>query len=124
MNEAVLDFPFVQTLPKREKSRVAKLWDHLAEIRAIEREHGRLIPMQFCADLADVSKQRIFTLVEEGRLVRMDVNGHPHITANSFEEWAKSERKAGRPLKVLATKKEIWKASERAAKALVEKVSK
>jgi hypothetical protein len=119
MSEAVLDFPFVEQLPKREKSRLAKLWDHFTEVREASKVHGMLVPMTMAADLAGVSKQRILQIIEDGRLVRIEVNGHPFITENSFVEWAKGERKAGRPLKVPATNKELWKATQQAAKVIV-----
>jgi hypothetical protein len=124
MSEAVLDFPFVEELPKREKSRLAKLWDHLAEVRAIQREHGMPIPVKFAADLAGVSHQRIMQIVEDGRLVVIEMQGHRYITENSFVEWAKSERKHGRPLKVVASNKELWKASREGARSLSKDSSK
>jgi hypothetical protein len=124
MNDAVIEFPWVEQLPKREKSRLAKLWDHFAEVRAIQREHGTIVPVKLAADLAGVTRQRIDDLVERGQLVRIYVNGHPFITENSFVEWAKTERKNGRPLKVLATNKEIWKAAHEAAKVTVKNTSK
>lgn len=124
MNEAVADFPFVATLPKREKSRLARLWDHFAAVREISKEHGMLVPVKMAADLAGVSHQRIADLIGDGRLVRIDLHGHRYVTENSFVEWAKSERKNGRPLKVQSSNESVWNASLRAAKGIVENTSK
>lgn len=124
MNEAVLEMPFVETLPKREKSRLARLWDHFAAVREISKEHGMLVPVKLAADLAGVSHQRIAELIEDGRLVRIDLHGHRYITENSFVDWAKSERKTGRPVKLMDSRKSLWDASLRAAKGIVENTSK
>jgi hypothetical protein len=92
------DFPFVEELPKREKSRFTKLWDHFEEMRACVRLNGLLIPVKLAADIAGVSRQRISELFELGILVRVEFHGHPFVTETSFLTWAKTERKAGRPL--------------------------
>lgn len=124
MNDAVLEMPFVAELPKREKSRLAKLWDHFTEVRALQREHGTLVPIKLAADLAGVSRQCIDEHIERGQLIRIEVHGHPFITENSFVEWAKSERKAGRPIKVPSSNKDLWKVSQAAARGIVENTSK
>lgn len=93
------EFPFVQQLPHREKSKLVKLWDHFAAVRMAMDQHGMLVPVKLAAELAGVSRQRIDELVERDQLVRIDLAGHPFITENSFVQWAKSERKNGRPLK-------------------------
>lgn len=100
MNDAVLDFPFVAELPKREKSRLAKMWDAFNEMKELQKRHGSLVPVQVCAALGGVSNQRICQLADEGRLVRIEFHGHPYIAEDSFVEWASSERKSGRPLGV------------------------
>lgn len=93
------EFPFVEELPKREKSRVMKLWDHFKEAKAIMAEKGMLVPVKLAGDIAGVSHQRILQLCQARTLERIELHGHPFITENSFVEWAKSERKAGRPFK-------------------------
>ena len=72
---AAAEFPFVKALPKREKSRLARLWDHFQEVRAATAEHGVLMPQHYAADLLGVSRQRVHVLVNEGRLVVVDVGG-------------------------------------------------
>lgn len=102
----VLEMPFVAELPKREKSKLAKVWDAFDEIARITETEGVLIPQSLAAKLLDVCRQRVFELVEEGRLKAYEVNGVRFVTENSVVAYAKSERKAGRPLgRVLDSKK-------------------
>lgn len=101
------EFPFVKDLPKREKSKLQLFWDRLAEIRAITREHGQLLPIPFAAALANVSRQRIDGLVDQGLVIKIELQGRPFITENSFVAWAKSERKAGRPLKDVSLREAV-----------------
>ena len=110
------EFPFVEGLPKREKSRLVRLWEHFAEVREAVEQHGMLVPIKLAADLAGVTRQRIDDLVNRGQLNRIEVGGHPFITENSFVEWAKSERKNGRPLKIPETKSALWKVSQSSLK--------
>jgi hypothetical protein len=60
-----------------------------------------LMPIAFAAKIAGVSRQRIDDLVERGQVERVVLNGHPFVTEESFIAWAKSERKAGRPFKLV-----------------------
>lgn len=119
MSDAVLDFPFVQELPKRDKSRLVKLWEHLAEVRAIQAEKGEVIPQAFVADLIGVSTQRVTQFVDEGRLESVLINGRRYVTARSLEQFAQVERKNGRPFKVASSNKNLWKASLSAARGIV-----
>lgn len=99
IDAATPDFPFVAELPKRERSRLVTVWDRLAELRQVSAEHGQLLPPHFAAKLLDISPQRISELTKAGRFVRVEVNGHPFLTESSVVEYARSERKAGRPFK-------------------------
>jgi hypothetical protein len=103
------EFPFVENLPKREKSKLRKVWEELETLRQVSAEKGQLLPMAFAAKLAGVSRQRIYDLCEAGRLESVQINGHPFVTENSLVEWVKTERKAGRPPKVPQTMGEMVK---------------
>jgi hypothetical protein len=94
------EFPFVNSLPKREKGTLARLWEHLEEIAAVEQREGKLIQVSFAADLLLCSRQRVHQLMDSGQLLRVDVNGHPFVTVRSVAEYCETERKAGRPQKV------------------------
>ena len=93
-----LDLPFVADLPKREKSKVVRVWEAFQELTRISETEGIPIPQSFAARILDVSPQRVCDLANEGRLTVVQVNGTRFVTENSVVAYAKSERKAGRPL--------------------------
>ena len=105
----VEEFPFVEGLPKREKSKLAKIVDRFNELRAVVDQKGMLVPQNFAAKIVGVSKQRIDELCKQGRLERVYIDTHAFITESSLIEWGQSERKSGRPLKLPESKREIWK---------------
>lgn len=97
VDATVAEFPFVATLPKREKSRLQTFWEQFEVMKAAMDAHGSLVPATFAARLLGVSKQRVHQLTEAGKLQCIEVNGHSFITEDSMVALAKSERKAGRP---------------------------
>jgi hypothetical protein len=112
--DQVLDneFPFVNTIPKREKSRLRKAWDLFQELAAATEQHGPMCPASLAKKILDVSQQRVAQLMETGQLVSVSVAGHNYITKESLIAYCNSERKAGRPVKALTlTKREMWKLS-------------
>jgi len=106
-----LEFPFAATMPKREKSKLVKCWELLQRMKAISATEGDLVPLMMGAKLLGLSRSRVDDLVRDGRLKRVDIDGHVFLTENSIVECAKIERKRGRPLKIPTTKSEMWKAS-------------
>jgi hypothetical protein len=94
---AVSEFPFVAEMPKREKSKLVKVWEHFRELSALADKEGMLIPMSYAAVVLDVCRQRVYQLAETGQLKVIEVNGHSFVTEKSVIEFAESERKAGRP---------------------------
>jgi hypothetical protein len=115
---AINEFPFVEGMPKREKSKVAKIWELFAFMKSVSQTEGELVPLTMACKLLDVSRSRIDQFVQDGRLKRVEFDGHVFITENSLVELAKVERVNGRPAKKL-TVKELWKASMDASKDLV-----
>jgi hypothetical protein len=102
MNEAgVNEFPFVQGLAKREKGKLENLWEVLKRAKEIAEEKGMLLPARFAAKLLGVSQQRVGQLMDSGKLERVELNGHPFVTESSVTDYAMSERKAGRPVKII-----------------------
>jgi len=100
MTEAeAFDFPFVSELPKREKTKFRKIWDTFQALRALTAEKGTLVPSSLAAKILGVSRQRVDQLIQEGRLECHSVDGHNFISEASFVEFAKQERKTGRPPK-------------------------
>lgn len=97
MEITINEFPFVSQLPKREKSRYEIFWERLQRTKAELDKHGPCWPVAIAASVLGVSKQRIHQLMDAGQLVRVDVEGHPYIPEESIFEFARTERKAGRP---------------------------
>lgn len=97
---AIMEFPFVQELPKREASRLAGVWDQLRELRALTEQHGQLVPLRMVHLLLDVTPTRVDQLCVAGKLLRFDLGKVAFVTEESIVALAKSERKAGRPFKV------------------------
>lgn len=96
-NVATADFPFVQELPKREKSKLASLWDSLKEAKAATQEHGALIPINFAAELLGISRQRMHVLLDEGKVASVRFHNQRFVSEKSLVEWAKAEHISGRP---------------------------
>jgi hypothetical protein len=113
------EFPFVETLPKREKSKLRKLWDELEDLRRVSAERGNLLPPAFVAELAGVSRQRIHELMGKGILERVEVNGRPFVTEGSLREWMSEERRVGRPPNVATTTGEQVRRSARYAAGVI-----
>ena len=95
--EATFDFPFVETLPKREKTKLATLWDRFQEIRELTEREGPLVPVRMGSELMGVSRQRVDELIERGRLRVHGMNGHRMLFCADIIEYANAERKSGRP---------------------------
>ena len=93
------EFPFVESLPKREKSRVGKLLDVIGEIEQAQRERGPLLPQHVIADVLGVSRARVGQLVDGGRLESVRIGQTRFVFLASFREFAKQERPTGRPRK-------------------------
>lgn len=103
-----MDFPFVAELPKREKSRVAKLVDVLEEVGRIQEERGPIIPQTLCAEILGVSRQRISDLVAGGKLESVKIGEHRFVFVESFVARMKAEpNKGGRPRKVGAFRRGV-----------------
>lgn len=94
---AVNEFPFVAELPKREKSKLAQLWERFQEIQAITERKGTIVPPIVAAELLGVSKQRVWQLMEDGRLERVMWRNQVFVTEKDLLAFAESERKTGRP---------------------------
>jgi hypothetical protein len=111
-----LEFPAFASLPKREKSKIQKVWDTFQQLSQISKEKGMLMPQTFAAKVLDISKQRVNDLVKNGTLETFDVNGFPFVTEDSVVNYAKTERRSGRPINVPTTSKECWKRAVETAK--------
>jgi len=102
----VLEFPFMATLPKRERTKMGKLWDDFNELRTTMREKGILLPQSVVACLLNVSRSRVCQWVDEGRMDFVRVGDARFVTESSFIEFCKVERKTGRPVALPETFRE------------------
>jgi hypothetical protein len=102
MTDTPSDFPFMETLPKREQKKVRTAWDQYEEFKIIVRERGGVIPPAVAAGLGGVSRERISQLMQKGTLERVELGTFVFITADSFSSWVVSERKSGRPVTIVA----------------------
>jgi hypothetical protein len=120
-SENVAEFPFVEVLPKREKSKFVRVWDRFQELSRLAEGKGMLLPLRLAAQIIGVSKQRVVELCENGRLEVLELAGERFITENSVVAYAKGERKAGRPVKLAndAADKGVNRASWEFSKAYV-----
>lgn len=100
------EFPFVEALPKREKSKVLKAVDQLKDFAELSKQHGTLVPLFMVQAVLGVSKQRVYKFVTDGRLPTVMFQGHHFVTEDAIVEFAKKERKNGRPFKVVSSLKE------------------
>jgi hypothetical protein len=93
------EFPFVATLPRKERSVIRRLWDDIHEICQLQKEKGPVLPASVAADALGVSPQRVFQIVQDGRLEAISMHGRNFIVASSLIEFAKLERSklGGRP---------------------------
>lgn len=95
-----IEFPFVNGLPKREKSRFMTFWDRYCQFVKLSEDKGRLVPAGIAGKILGVSKQRVYDLIKNGSVEAVQFEGHHYLTENSLIAYAKTERKAGRPVKL------------------------
>jgi hypothetical protein len=79
---------------------------------------GTVVPPVLAAKLLGISRQRVWELANDGKLERIEFEGHSFISENSIVALAKTERKAGRPFKIPETVKECWVAARGQAKEM------
>ncbi len=95
---ATVEFPFVASLPKREKSKLARLWEQFRELHELGKTEGVLVPPRAAAKLLGLSQQRVDQLMDTGKLRRIEFCGHPYIPEASLLLFAQSVRRTGRPV--------------------------
>jgi hypothetical protein len=94
------EFPFVEAMPKREKSKLVRLWDMVFQMLDENSDQGMLLPVMTTAKLLNLSRTRIDELCAAGRLHRVVIDNHIFVGVKSIKAFADLERKTGRPLKV------------------------
>lgn len=93
MSEQFALFPgMLDGLPRREKTR----WEELQEMNALSRERGALLPTGLAAEVLDVSRQRLYQLLDAGRIESFEFFGRKWVPEGDLLAWAKSDRTPGR----------------------------
>lgn len=95
MDAAQATFPFDQTVPRAQRSRLGRIVDRFKAFKALADEHGVLIPAPVAAKLLDVSLQRIHQLKDAGIVASVKFEGHAYIIESSLWDYAKSDRGSG-----------------------------
>jgi hypothetical protein len=95
-----LEMPFMLTLPKRERSKVRQVWDMLSDMCELQREAGPVLPIGIVADALGLTNQRVRDIIRDGRLRTVFMDGRHYVTEASLKDFARVERKSGRPLSV------------------------
>lgn len=98
VDQLELDDLVKQVAPKKA-SKIGRLLERLNEFRKFEAEYGELIPLPVAVGLLGVTKQRVYALIDEGRISSCVFEGHHYVTLDTVFDYAKSERKGGRPPK-------------------------
>jgi hypothetical protein len=102
MSEAVaLEFDFPRFTQDRKQSRIARVFHLAKRLKAVMEKEGTLFPLMLAAKALDVGRTRMDELVADGRIKRVEVDGHVFVTEMSVVEYARQEVKNGRPLKNL-----------------------
>lgn len=114
-----LEFAWMRDLPKREKSKVAKAVDLVKEFTELQRQHGALVPASMVASVLNLSRERVRQFIDDGRLPAVNFRGSWYVGEDDLKEFAKQERKTGRPPKApsfgecMAMAKDLVKAAHK-----------
>ena len=100
MDISITEFPFVASLPKRERTKLQQIWMTVQNVQ----EHGLLILPSHAAELLGISRQRVSELQEQGTLESVEFLGHRMISIKSVLARAETERLKGRPPKMTLSK--------------------
>lgn len=114
-----LEFPWMANLPKREKSKVTVAKEVLQELTALQEKVGSIVPVILAAGILNVTRQRVMEMGENGQLKIHKAAGHLWVSADELVEFAKKERKAGRPPKLPTSNAEMWQVAKAAGREMM-----
>lgn len=111
MSEAIAgQFDFLDETPKREPA-VMSAWDELRQLSALMKEKGMMVPTPLAARVLGVSVQRVHQFIDGGSLEVVRCGRSLMVTEKSLLDFAKVERKNGRPFKP-GSVRSIWQGSQ------------
>lgn len=102
-------------MPVEAQTKQRNKWDDIKEIAELSKRHGQLLPQMFAAPILNVSGERVFALVSEGRFRTWQFFGKTWVCEDDLVAFGQGERKIGRPKKE-PTKAQLFKAIHKAAK--------
>ena len=114
-------FPEMPTVPLLKRTK--NIWEQLNELKELTEKHGQLVPIAMAAELLDLSRQRVFQLIDDGTFTPTEWRGQRWLTENDLRSFIELERNSGRPWKEPSAK-EIWRRSRNYAKAVVAEAKK
>lgn len=88
--EAVAEFPFVETLTKRQQGRLTKAVEVIRRMRDDD-----LLPASVAAKVLGVGIQRVYDLQKQGRFSRVELHGQVFVKGADVVAYAAAERKTG-----------------------------
>ena len=91
--------------PTQPRNRVgSNAWklDEFMKMRELSKIEGGLTPVFFAKIALGLSKQRVYQLIEEGRLPCYEIMGKKMVSCNAIEAFLRLERPSGRRIGGLA----------------------
>jgi len=84
----------IPATPKRVRTK----WEELQEMAEVSIQHGGFIPVTVAAELLDLSRQRVYALMDQGRIPAFHFFDKTYVAINDVSEFLKLDRKNGRPV--------------------------
>jgi hypothetical protein len=124
VTDGTLEFPWVRDMPKRERRQVQSVWDKIDELVQVQRDTP-IVNQHIVACALRVSRQRVWQLLDEGKLEEVDFHGARFVTIRSLRAYAETTRKTGGRLprckpSLSQQMKAAWKAGAEIGAALAE----
>lgn len=89
------------------------------DMRELTAKHGQLVPISAAAALMDLSRQRVYQLIDEGTLRPIECWDQKWLCENDIRDFLELDRKRGGQRVNEPSVKEIWSRSHAWAKEAV-----
>jgi hypothetical protein len=109
--QATAEQPLLFQLPEAKLPRRTRtVWDELGEMARVIHQFGVLVPASHAAKLLNLSRVRVYQLIENGTFRTWEFHGQKCVCAHDMKAFVEMERKTGRPGKDLSTREKMEKA--------------
>jgi hypothetical protein len=88
--DAVTEFGFIEALPKRKATRWSLFHQALSQALSLSRSSDGLFSVRMVSALLNVSRSRVYQLIETGDLELIEFAGHRYIPGASIHRYADS----------------------------------